>query len=248
MTTHSTLRAANIARQKEWDPAGSLSLTFRSTELAGEVGEACNVVKKIERERLGIAGSRATKEQLAEELADVVICTDLIAMAEGIDLNEAIAAKFNATSEKVGLSTRLASDDQDLVDMANVGQSLMNAIDVYTKAPSLIEDWSPADDPAEIVGDLYNRFEESINCHRADLDRLKAAKAALAGVDTYDRGRRDVLNAILALNKDAAAGLAALHGREADPHGKLPFDVVYWVTFVAGQLGITERSEDGADA
>ncbi|MDK1386333.1 hypothetical protein QN224_13035 [Sinorhizobium sp. 8-89] len=84
----------------------------------------------------------------------------------------------------------------DLADMATVGNSLMNAIDTYTKAPSLIEDWLPADDPAEIVGDLYNRFEESINCHKADLDRLKAAeeklqKAGEAIAYLLNRSQRD---------------------------------------------------------
>lgn len=103
-----TLRAANLARQQEWDPGDKLSLAYRLNELAGETGEACNVGKKLERERLGIRGSRDTVEHLAEELADVVICADLVAMSEGIDLDTAVAAKFNATSEKVGLSTRLA--------------------------------------------------------------------------------------------------------------------------------------------
>lgn len=82
-------------------------MSFKGNELAGEVGEACNVIKKIERERLGIAGSRDTVEHLAEELADVIICADLIAMAEGIDLGVAVARKFNATSAKVGLQTRM---------------------------------------------------------------------------------------------------------------------------------------------
>lgn len=102
-----TLRAANIARQAEWDQDARITLSYRLNELAGETGEACNVGKKIERERLGIRGSRATIEQLAEELADVVICADMVAMGEGIDLAEAVAAKFNATSEKVGLATRM---------------------------------------------------------------------------------------------------------------------------------------------
>jgi NTP pyrophosphatase (non-canonical NTP hydrolase) len=106
---YSTLRLANVARQAEWDAFGQLTLSYRGNELAGEVGEACNIIKKIERERMGIAGSRATVEQLAEELADVVICTDLIAMAAGIDLDAAVTAKFNASSEKVGLQTRLAA-------------------------------------------------------------------------------------------------------------------------------------------
>lgn len=102
-----TLREANQARQQEWDPGDKITLTYRATELAGEIGEACNVIKKLERERLGIRGSRGTKEQLAEELADGVICLDLIAMHEGIDLDEAVRNKFNATSEQVGLKTRL---------------------------------------------------------------------------------------------------------------------------------------------
>ncbi|OLP56789.1 hypothetical protein BJF92_12005 [Rhizobium rhizosphaerae] len=84
-------------------------MSFRAIELAGEAGEALNVVKKLERERQGWAGSRATLEQLAEELADVVICADLLALAAGIDLAVAVPRKFNATSEKVGLATRIES-------------------------------------------------------------------------------------------------------------------------------------------
>lgn len=101
------LRTANIKRQKEWDPYDKISLEYRGNELAGEVGEACNVIKKLARERLGIVGSRDTVSHLAEELADVIICCDLIAAGEGINLAEAVIDKFNATSVKVGLGTRL---------------------------------------------------------------------------------------------------------------------------------------------
>ncbi len=113
MTHHSTLRAANSARQKEWDTDNSITLAYRGNELAGEVGEACNVIKKLERERLGIRGSRASAAQLAEELADVVICADLIAMDAGIDLDRAVRAKFNSTSQKYGLQTRLSEHQTD---------------------------------------------------------------------------------------------------------------------------------------
>lgn len=106
-TTYDSLREANQSRQQEWDSGNQINLAYRGNELAGEVGEACNVIKKLERERMGIRGSRATAEQLAEELADVVICADLIAMDAGIDLEAAVRRKFNATSEKVGLKTRL---------------------------------------------------------------------------------------------------------------------------------------------
>jgi len=102
-----SLREANAARQAEWDPDDRITLEYRGNELGGECGEAQNIIKKLARERLGIRGSRATPEQLAEELADIVICADLIAMQIGIDLFHAVRAKFNATSEKYGLCTRL---------------------------------------------------------------------------------------------------------------------------------------------
>jgi NTP pyrophosphatase (non-canonical NTP hydrolase) len=111
VTEYSKLRDANSARRKEWDKEDKITLSYRGNELAGEAGEACNIIKKLERERLGIRGSRATREQLADELADVVICSDLIAMCEDIDLEAAVAQKFNATSAKVGLKTRLRTSD-----------------------------------------------------------------------------------------------------------------------------------------
>lgn len=108
MTTYQTLHAANCARDAEWNTGSEkLSLAFRGNELAGETGEACNVIKKLERERIGIRGSRDTVAHLAEELADVVICAYLTAMEAGIDLDVAVVRKFNATSEKYNLETRL---------------------------------------------------------------------------------------------------------------------------------------------
>ena len=106
------LRDANKRRQVEWTGNAPVSLLFRATELAGETGEAMNIVKKLERERLGWPGSRATREQLADELADIIICVDLLAMTEDIDLADAIARKFNTTSLKVGLNTLLLLDEE----------------------------------------------------------------------------------------------------------------------------------------
>lgn len=63
-----------------------------------------------------------------------------------------------------------------------------------------------------------------------------AAGAALGG--SYDRGRRDMLNALLALNPYVAGRLALLKEEKPDPEGRLPFDVVFWVTEVAARLGI----------
>jgi len=67
------LRKANIARDAEWNPDKKITPLFRGVELAGEVGEALNIIKKLERERMGIGGSRASVGDLADELADVLI-------------------------------------------------------------------------------------------------------------------------------------------------------------------------------
>ena len=101
------LKEANKIRQKEWDTGGNVTLAYRGNELAGEVGEACNLIKKLERERFGMVGSRTSVEHLAEELADVLICLSLISIEIDVDLVEATAAKFNKTSEKYGLKTRI---------------------------------------------------------------------------------------------------------------------------------------------
>lgn len=83
---------------------------------------------------------------------------------------------------------------------------------------------------------------------KADTLRLALAAGETADADAYDRGRRDMLNAILALNPAVAAKVARFAEREPDPEGRLPFDVVLWVTEVATQLGIEPREDGAADA
>jgi NTP pyrophosphatase (non-canonical NTP hydrolase) len=106
--TFKTLARVSAAREKERDPDNKCSgLLYRAVELAGECGELCNVVKKLERARLGVVGSTATQEQLKAELADVAIALDLVATAAGVDLAEAVRAKFNLTSQQLGLKTKI---------------------------------------------------------------------------------------------------------------------------------------------
>lgn len=102
-----TLRLANDARQKEWDRNAVLSYSYLGNAAAGELGEMCNVIKKLERQALGLKGSEATFQDLGDECADVVIYVDLIMRKAGIDLGEAIRRKFNATSSKLGFETKL---------------------------------------------------------------------------------------------------------------------------------------------
>lgn len=104
---YDNLAAADAHRSQLW---GTKDPMFAAVELGGEVGEALNVVKKLERERLGLAGSRATVEDLADELGDVVICCQILASKYGIDLPKATARKFNKTSRKMGFPVEMAED------------------------------------------------------------------------------------------------------------------------------------------
>ena len=76
------------------------------TAVLGELGEAANIAKKLNRVRDGIPGNTETPEQLqcalADELADTFIYLDLLAQSQGIVLEEAVLNKFQITSRKIG--------------------------------------------------------------------------------------------------------------------------------------------------
>lgn len=107
----------NLARCLRWHPGGinSWSLSDWAVALAGEVGEACDVIKKLNRIRDNLPGNykvgqltvESLNGQLANELADVYLYLDLLAQVAGIDLPSAIRAKFNEVSERNGFPERL---------------------------------------------------------------------------------------------------------------------------------------------
>lgn len=104
------LRDKNLERQPHYGDgvtAPAVGASFRGLELAGEVGEALNIVKKLERTRMGLKGSQGSLNDLAEELADVLICLDLLASEYDIDLEKATIDKFNKTSDKLNIPVRL---------------------------------------------------------------------------------------------------------------------------------------------
>ncbi|NVK36161.1 MAG: nucleotide pyrophosphohydrolase [Rhodobacteraceae bacterium] len=104
------LREVNDARRREWPGDEQADLGFRALEVAGEAGELCEAMKKYLRQQKGIAGSTATLDDIADEMADCLIAVDLLASQLGIDLGQAVARKFNRTSEKYGLKTRFGED------------------------------------------------------------------------------------------------------------------------------------------
>lgn len=85
---------------KSW----SLSDWFVAT--MGELGEASNIVKKLNRYRDNINGNKETedklKQRLKAEIADTFIYLDLLCQREGIVLIDAIVETFDNKSIEIG--------------------------------------------------------------------------------------------------------------------------------------------------
>lgn len=98
------LRHNNDERTLAWSsaPPEEVSILFWGIEFAGEAGELCNKLKKLERELLGWKGSRTNMEEIKHEIGDVMICLDHIASALKLDLYECTKLAFNSKSEEMG--------------------------------------------------------------------------------------------------------------------------------------------------
>lgn len=87
-------------------PLASWSLSDWMTATLGELGEAANVVKKLNRVRDGIRGNKESEEELRHdlenEIADAFIYLDLMSQAAGFRLADAVMKKFNAKSKEIG--------------------------------------------------------------------------------------------------------------------------------------------------
>ncbi len=103
------LRNLNQERCKQaYHPIEEWSPTDWATACAGEMGEACNLIKKARRisadpEEWPL-GHRAL---IGEELADTVIYIDLLCKRLNLVLEDCIRRKFNITSDQVGSNIKL---------------------------------------------------------------------------------------------------------------------------------------------
>ena len=110
-----TFRPINIDRARNgFKCYDNQPLTYWTTALAGEVGELCNMIKKMQRvERGGVDGGSSytakdiTKEMLKEEIGGIAIYLDLMASLLDIDLSEAIVDTFNQKSIQLDFPQRL---------------------------------------------------------------------------------------------------------------------------------------------
>lgn len=117
--TFNALRGANCARLPEFknargepahsEPDGSdWTLSAWSNAVLGELGEAANIIKKVERGDLTLDEARPA---LAKEFADVATYLDILAFRAGVDLGRATIDKFNEVSDRVGSRVYLSEDD-----------------------------------------------------------------------------------------------------------------------------------------
>lgn len=98
----SALRAANVERLPAFEghtkpDVSDWTLLEWAGCMAGEAGEAIGVAKDMRRGR----DLDYYRQQLADEIADVVIYADILAFRAGINLAEAVVAKFNEKSVAV---------------------------------------------------------------------------------------------------------------------------------------------------
>lgn len=96
---------ANISRCEEmFHHIEEWSLTDWATAMAGECGEACNLIKKIRR------GDNIDRRDVGHEIADLVTYADLLCTALGLNLGELLVEKFNIVSKRVGSTVFLRPD------------------------------------------------------------------------------------------------------------------------------------------
>lgn len=110
--TFEEFRSANVARCLKWHPKGleSWSSSDWMTAVVGELGELASLLKMRNRERDGIMPGNKfspTDKQIADEIADVFTCLDLLAATLGVDLGCAVIEKFNEVSARFGFPDRI---------------------------------------------------------------------------------------------------------------------------------------------
>jgi NTP pyrophosphatase (non-canonical NTP hydrolase) len=89
----------------------SWSLSDWMTATLGELGEAANVVKKLNRYRDGVPGNKLSyaelQDMLRRELADTLVYLDLTSQAAGFSLENSVRQVFNQKSLEIGASHRI---------------------------------------------------------------------------------------------------------------------------------------------
>jgi len=88
-----------------WDASDWMTATM------GELGEAANIVKKLNRFRDGINGNKETidelRAKLRRELGDTFVYLDLFCQSLGFSIADAACEVFDRKSEEIGYPIKL---------------------------------------------------------------------------------------------------------------------------------------------
>ena len=118
MLTFNDLSTANLSRGNRWHKNGLQDWTTSdwAIAMAGESGEVCNTVKKLNRLRSEmkninshdqVSSEEEAISRIGEEIADTIIYSDLLAQSLGLNLADEIVKKFNFISERYGFPEKL---------------------------------------------------------------------------------------------------------------------------------------------
>ena len=141
--TFARFSEANLKRCREvWHLESDWSLTDWACAMAGEVGEACNLIKKRRR------GELISPEDIGRELGDGVAYADLLAARMGIDLGEAVRRKWNEVSLREGYPERLEREVGFPAEEASAGAEVrrLNALVGVLGAETCPDCWPVARD------------------------------------------------------------------------------------------------------
>lgn len=87
-------------------PIGSWDLSDWFLATMGELGEAANIAKKLNRIRDGIKGNKETEQELRDklrkEIGDAFMYLDLLATSQGFNVFDAGVEVFEAKSKEIG--------------------------------------------------------------------------------------------------------------------------------------------------
>lgn len=111
--TFEQLREVNMTRCQRWHDPESWSLSDWGVAMAGEAGEVCNAIKKMNRlrdsmrQKTGPQDSKTALQALATEIGDTAVYLDLLAQRAGLRLEDCVRDTFNRVSVREGFPDRL---------------------------------------------------------------------------------------------------------------------------------------------
>lgn len=229
--TFSALNRARCESEKGFNHRlNSWTLSDWMTATAGELGEAANVVKKLNRYRDGIRGNteseHALHEKLKREIADTFIYLDLMAQAAGFSLGQAVAITFDEKSLTMGYPQMAGGSS---------GAFSVGEIVRYGDGPSAVMQLACFSN-----GRAYgeNVFGGSVGCDRNDL-RIAREEDLNLWVDNHDY-RKAAASPATPL-PDVAGGFRPGDG-VAGAAGGADEALGHGVERIAGAVGITPEA------